>query len=123
MSFLKPVQKSIRGKRMRLTQNYMPANFASQAPLSLPNGLFFAKWDKLSAVFGEEFIHAGGFMLSEQDLLLEDVYPAERSKANVMLSPLKVDYSSLVFSEALLEDPLPLRPRKSQGPRARGRIG
>jgi protein TonB len=43
-------------------------------------------------------------MLSEQNLLLEQVYPGGRSKISVTLPPPKVEYSSHVFSEALLED-------------------
>ena len=43
-------------------------------------------------------------MLSEQNLLLEDVYPGGRSKVSVTLPPPKVEYRNLVFSESLLEN-------------------
>lgn len=43
-------------------------------------------------------------MLSEQNLLLDEVYPGGRSKISVTLPPPKAEYPSRVFSEALLED-------------------
>jgi len=43
-------------------------------------------------------------MLSEQNLLLEEVYPGGRSKASVTLPPPRAEYQNRVFSEALLED-------------------
>ena len=43
-------------------------------------------------------------MLSEQNLLLEQVYPGGRSKVSVTLPAPKAEYPIRVFSEALLED-------------------
>jgi protein TonB len=42
-------------------------------------------------------------MLSEQNLLLEEVYPGGRSKISVTLPPPKMEHGSRVFAEALLE--------------------
>jgi len=42
-------------------------------------------------------------MLSEQNLLLEEVYPGGRSKISVTLPPPKMEHKSRVFAEALLE--------------------
>ena len=43
-------------------------------------------------------------MISEQNLLLEQVYPGGRSKISVTLPPPKIENQGRVFSEALLED-------------------
>lgn len=43
-------------------------------------------------------------MLSEQNLLLEEVYPGGRSKLSVSFPAAKAEYQSPVFSEALLEN-------------------
>jgi protein TonB len=43
-------------------------------------------------------------MLSEQNLLLEEVYPGGRSKISVTLPPPKMENKNRVFAEALLEN-------------------
>jgi protein TonB len=43
-------------------------------------------------------------MLSEQNLLLEEVYPGGRSKISVTLPPPKIEHKGHVFAEALLEN-------------------
>jgi protein TonB len=43
-------------------------------------------------------------MLSEQNLLLEQVYPGGRSKISVTLPPPKIEQQNHVFAEALLEN-------------------
>jgi protein TonB len=58
----------------------------------------------MCANFGEEFIYSGGFMLSEQNLLLEELYQSGSSTANTPFPPSKVANSSRVFAEALLEN-------------------
>ena len=43
-------------------------------------------------------------MLTEQNLVLEDVYPGSRPKSSVVFSPPKIPIQSRVFAEALLEN-------------------
>ena len=43
-------------------------------------------------------------MLSEQNLLLEEVYPGGRSKISVTLPPPQIEHKNRVFAEALLEN-------------------
>jgi protein TonB len=43
-------------------------------------------------------------MLSEQNLLLEEVYPSGRSKISVTLPPTHIEHKNRVFAEALLEN-------------------